>query len=77
MTQSQMMEHLAQNVGITNSRFSAFPSDWNQGLVTGFNDAAPVSGPIVGAGLPGSRAGLRWIDSLGQATSGIRFAPGS
>ena len=41
------------NVGVTNSRFSAFPSDRNQGLVTGFNDAAAVPGPIVGAGLPG------------------------
>jgi hypothetical protein len=42
-----------RNVGVTNSRFSAFPLDWNQGLVTGFNDAASVPGPIVGAGLPG------------------------
>jgi hypothetical protein len=40
-------------VGVTNGRFSAFPTDWNQGLVTGFNDAAPVPGPIAGAGLPG------------------------
>ena len=42
-----------RNVGATNSRFSAFPLDWNQGLVTGFNDAVAVPGPIVGAGLPG------------------------
>jgi hypothetical protein len=42
-----------RNVGVTNSRISAFPVDWNQGLVTGFNDAAAVPGPIVGAGLPG------------------------
>lgn len=28
-----------RNVGITNSRFYAFPTDWNQGLVTGFNDS--------------------------------------
>jgi hypothetical protein len=41
------------NVGVTNGRCSAFPIDWNQGLVTGFNDAAPVPGPIAGAGLPG------------------------
>jgi hypothetical protein len=40
------------NVGVTNGRFSAFSFDWNQGLVTGFNDAAPVPGPIAGAGLP-------------------------
>ena len=42
-----------KNVGVTNSRFSAFPFDWNQGLVTGFNDAVAVPGPMVGAGLPG------------------------
>ena len=42
-----------RNVGVTNSRFSAFPFDWNQGLVTGFNDAVAVPGPIAGAGLPG------------------------
>jgi hypothetical protein len=46
-----------RNVGVTNSRFSAYPYDWNQGLVTGFNDvAAPAPGetpvPAVGAGLP-------------------------
>ncbi len=28
-----------KNNGTTNSRFSAFPYDWNQGLVTGFNDS--------------------------------------
>ena len=42
-----------QNANLTNARFSAFPTDWNQGLVTGFNDAVPVPGPVVGAGLPG------------------------
>jgi hypothetical protein len=42
-----------KNVGVTNARFSAFPFNWNQGLVTGFNDAAAVPGPMVGAGLPG------------------------
>jgi hypothetical protein len=42
-----------KNNGTTNSRFSAFPIDWNQGLVTGFNDAVAVPAPIVGAGLPG------------------------
>jgi hypothetical protein len=33
------------NNGTTNSTFSAFPTDWNQGLVTGFNDnvaATPI-----------------------------------
>jgi hypothetical protein len=33
------------NVGLTNGRFSAFPFDWNQGLVTGFNDPAPTPLP--------------------------------
>ena len=28
-----------RNVGTTNSRFYAFPTDWNLGLVTGFNDS--------------------------------------
>jgi hypothetical protein len=46
-----------RNVGVTNSRFSAYPYDWNQGLVTGFNDVAvaapdPTPIPAVGAGLP-------------------------
>jgi hypothetical protein len=42
---------------VTNSRFSAFSYNWNQGLVTGFN-AVPGSAvgetpiPAVGAGLP-------------------------
>jgi hypothetical protein len=27
-----------QNNGTTNSRFSSYPYEWNQGLVTGFND---------------------------------------
>jgi hypothetical protein len=30
-----------KNNGVTNSRFSAYPYDWNQGLVTGFNTAVP------------------------------------
>lgn len=34
------------NAGVTNSRFSNYPYDWNQGLVTGFNDAvAPAPEP--------------------------------
>ncbi len=52
-----------RNDGVTNSRFSAYPYDWNQGLVTGFNDVAAVPEPatwalmIMGFGLAG--AGLR------------------
>lgn len=34
------------NNGTTNSRFSAFPYDWNQGLVTGFNDSGVAATPI-------------------------------
>lgn len=34
------------NNGVTNSRFSAYPYNWDQGLVTGFNDAvAPAPEP--------------------------------
>jgi len=29
-----------ENDGLTNSRFYSYPYDWNQGLVTGFNDTA-------------------------------------
>src|SRR5262245_23631326 len=39
-----------RNADLTNSRFSAFSLDLNQGLVTGFN---AVPGPVVGGGLPG------------------------
>ncbi|WP_245896640.1 PEPxxWA-CTERM sorting domain-containing protein [Sphingomonas fennica] len=31
-----------KNSGLTNSRFSAYPYDWNQGLVTGFNEHLPA-----------------------------------
>ena len=34
-----------KNNGITNSRFSAYPYDWNQGLVTGFNDSIASAVP--------------------------------
>src|SRR5262245_50724388 len=34
-----------KNVGLTNSRFSSFSSNWDQGLVTGFNDPAPTPLP--------------------------------
>lgn len=33
------------NNGLTNGRFIAFPTDWNRGLVTGFNDPAPTPLP--------------------------------
>ncbi|WP_380877801.1 hypothetical protein ACFB49_14300 [Sphingomonas sp. DBB INV C78] len=49
-----------KNAGLTNSRFSAYPYEWNQGLVTGFNEnVAPVPEPatwammIAGFGLVG------------------------
>jgi len=48
-----------KNNGVTNSRFSAYPYDWNQGLVTGFNDG-PVPEPatwtlmLTGFGLAGA-----------------------
>jgi hypothetical protein len=50
------------NVGITNSRFSAFPVDWNQGLVTGFNDPFPVPLP---AALPLYASGVGVLSFLG------------
>lgn len=31
--------------GLTNSRFTAYPYNWNQGLVTGFNDVATTPAP--------------------------------
>lgn len=34
-----------RNNGLTNARFSAFPLDFNQGLVTGFNDPPPAPLP--------------------------------
>jgi hypothetical protein len=49
-----------QNVGLTNMRDSAFTYEYNQGLVTGFNDFAPVPEPatwglmIGGFGLVGA-----------------------
>lgn len=50
-----------QNPGVTNSRFSLFKPNWNQGLVTGFNDTAAAAVPepaswalmIAGFGLVG------------------------
>lgn len=34
-----------KNVDVTNSRFSAYPYNWDQGLVTGFNDTVAVPEP--------------------------------
>jgi len=48
-----------KNDGVMNSRFSAYPYEWNQGLVTGFNDG-PIPEPatwalmITGFGLAGA-----------------------
>lgn len=47
-----------KNAGATNARFSAYPYDWNQGLVTGFNDSAAVSQTPLPAALPFFAAGL-------------------
>jgi hypothetical protein len=45
------------NTGVTNRRFSAYPYDSNEGLVTGFNDALAVPEPatmaLFGTGLLG------------------------
>ena len=46
-----------KNLGATNSRFSAFPTDWNQGLVTGFNDVGVSQTPLPAA-LPLFASGL-------------------
>jgi hypothetical protein len=54
-----------KNLGVMNSRFSAFPIDWNQGLVTGFNDVAvsqtplPAALPLFATGL-GALGLVRW-----------------
>jgi hypothetical protein len=50
-----------QNVGLTNSRFSAYPYDWNQGLVTGFNEVAQVPLP---AGLPLLLSGMGALGAM-------------
>ncbi|MBR0697376.1 PEPxxWA-CTERM sorting domain-containing protein [Bradyrhizobium lablabi] len=50
------------NVGTTNSRFSAYPYEWNQGLVTGFNDSvAAVPEPSTWAMLILGFAGIGFI----------------
>lgn len=36
---SSLFLDVDKNNGVTNSRFSSYPYDWNQGLVTGFNDS--------------------------------------
>ena len=61
-----------KNLGATNSRFSAFPTDWNQGLVTGFNDVGVSQTPLPAA-LPLFASGLaalglfRWRRNLQKA----------
>jgi len=51
-----------RNVGITNARFSAFSIDFNQGLVTGFNDPPPAPLP---AALPLFAGGAGVLGFLG------------
>jgi hypothetical protein len=64
-----------QNNGITNSRFSAYPYNWNQGLVTGFNEIPAPSVPepatwamtITGFGLVGGtlrRRSVRFASAI-------------
>src|SRR5689334_15701081 len=52
-----------RNNGVTNSRFSAYGYDWNQGLVTGFNDVTTAPEPatlaVFGMGLLGLVFGRR------------------
>jgi hypothetical protein len=50
-----------QNVGLTNSRFQLFPNDWNQGLVTGFNEVAQV---LLPAGLPLLPSGMGALGAM-------------
>jgi hypothetical protein len=66
-----------QNVGTTNMRISAFPYDFNQGLVTGFNaDATAVPEPatwammIAGFGLVGVSVRRKRRGSRAVATYG-------
>lgn len=64
-----------KNLGATNSRFSAFPTDWNQGLVTGFNDVAvsqtplPAALPLFATGL-GALGLMRWRRKRSTQSSG-------
>ena len=51
-----------KNAGTTNARFSSFSIDFNQGLVTGFNDPAPTPLP---AALPLFASGAGLIGFLG------------
>ena len=44
------------NNGITNLRMSSYPYDFNQGLVTGFNDIAAVPEPATWAMMMGGFA---------------------
>ncbi len=50
-----------QNADLTNSRFYNFPTDWNQGLVTGFNEVAQVPLP---AGLPLLLSGMGALGAM-------------
>jgi hypothetical protein len=62
-----------QNNGTTNSRFSAYPYNWNQGLVTGFNDGvAAVPEPASWAMMIGGLALVGGLARRRHAT--IRFA---
>jgi len=61
-----------QNDGLTNGRFSAYPYDWNQGLVTGFNDVTAVPEPASWALMIGGFA-LAGAAMRRRATT-LRFA---
>ena len=64
-----------RNNGTTNSRFSAFPYDWNQGLVTGFNDGVATTPiPSTWTMLLPALAGLGFLTYRRKSKPGLMAA---
>ena len=62
-----------KNTGVTNMRISVFPYDFNQGLVTGFNEAGAVPEPATWAMFIGG-IGLAGSSLRRRKQAAIRFA---